>query len=43
MEVAMLPALNRTFTSYTLDMEIHRPSTQVHAADNSSPSYAKAV
>jgi len=27
MEVAMLPALNRSFTTYKLDMEIRRPST----------------
>jgi isopenicillin-N N-acyltransferase like protein len=41
--VAMLPALNRTFTNYALDMEIQRPSTQGHAVANSTPSYAKAV
>jgi isopenicillin-N N-acyltransferase-like protein len=39
----MLPALNRTFTTYALDMEIQRPSTQAHAAANPNPSYAKAV
>lgn len=43
MEVAMLPALNRTFTTYSLDMEIQRPSTQAHVAANPNPSYAKAV
>ncbi|AWM87987.1 C45 family peptidase [Microvirga sp. 17 mud 1-3] len=31
MEVAMLPALNRAFTTYRLDMEIQRPSEAVSA------------
>jgi isopenicillin-N N-acyltransferase-like protein len=43
MEVAMLPALNRTFTNYTLDMEIQRPTAQASSSANSTPSYAKAV
>jgi isopenicillin-N N-acyltransferase-like protein len=43
MEVAMLPALNRTFSSYTLKMEIQRPSAQVQSAGNPTPSYVKAV
>jgi isopenicillin-N N-acyltransferase-like protein len=43
MEVAMLPALNRTFSSYTLDMEIQRPSAQVQSTGNPTPSYVKAV
>jgi isopenicillin-N N-acyltransferase-like protein len=43
MEVAMLPALNRTFTTYSLDMEIQRPSTQADVAAAPNPSYAKAV
>ncbi|KAB0266620.1 C45 family autoproteolytic acyltransferase/hydolase [Microvirga brassicacearum] len=28
LEVAMLPALNRNFTTYKLDMEVQRPTTQ---------------
>ena len=32
MEVAMLPALNRSFMTYKLDMDIQRPTTQLGSA-----------
>lgn len=40
MEVAMLPALNRTFTTYKLDMEIQRPTA---AGSAQAATVAKAV
>ena len=43
MEVAMLPALNRTFTTYTLDMEVQRPTVQARFEAGPAASYAKAI
>jgi len=43
MEVAMLPALNRSFTTYQLDMEVRRPSTPVEPGSAEIASLKKAV
>ncbi len=43
MEVAMLPALNRNFTTYKLDMEIQRPTAQAQLASAQVASIVKAV
>jgi isopenicillin-N N-acyltransferase-like protein len=43
MEVAMLPALNRTFTAYELGMEIQRPTIQARLEAAPAASYAKAI
>lgn len=43
MEVAMLPALNQTFTTYKLEMEIQRPAIQARRGAASAASYAKAI
>jgi isopenicillin-N N-acyltransferase-like protein len=43
MEVAMLPALNQTFTTYKLEMEIQRPVIQARLGAASAASCAKAI
>ncbi|KLK94607.1 peptidase C45 [Microvirga vignae] len=43
MEVAMLPALNQTFTTYQLDMDIQRPTIQARVEAAPAASYVKAI
>jgi isopenicillin-N N-acyltransferase-like protein len=43
MEVAMLPALDQTFTSYKLDMDIQRPTVPACPAPSSVAPYVKAI
>ncbi|QRM34268.1 C45 family peptidase [Microvirga sp. VF16] len=43
MEVAMLPALNRTFTTYKLDMEVQRPIIQAQPGSAQAAPIVKAV
>jgi isopenicillin-N N-acyltransferase-like protein len=43
MEVAMLPALNRNFTTYKLDMEVQRPTVQAFPAPIQAAPIVKAV
>jgi len=43
MEVAMLPALEQTFTSYKLDMDIHHPTIPTRPRSGSVAPYVKAI
>ncbi|RDI51514.1 C45 family autoproteolytic acyltransferase/hydolase [Microvirga subterranea] len=43
MEVAMLPALNRDFTTYKLDMEVQRPTVHAFPASTQATPIVKAV